>query len=85
MSPKSIAEAAFFPEYTCALHNKNAEVFAHISQSMTSAYIDWKGLPKDIIQHPGLDHDKEHRVIKRPIVHDSQLPSPPPDDVTSRP
>lgn len=63
MSAEAIPEEQFLREYTKELHNNNAAAFIGAGFSMSSGYVDWKGLLKDIISDLGLDPDKEHDLV----------------------
>lgn len=72
MSTEAIAATTFIREYTRELHNKNAAVFAGAGLSMTSGYVDWKALLREIIQDLGLDPDKEHDLVTLAQYHCNQ-------------
>ena len=72
MSTEAISEATFLREYTRELHNKNAAVFAGAGLSMTSGYVDWGALLKDIIVDLGLDPAKEHDLVTVAQYHCNQ-------------
>ena len=72
MSTEAIAATTFIREYTRELHNKNAAVFADNDLSMTSGYVDWKALLREIIQDLGLDPDKEHDLVTLAQYHCNQ-------------
>jgi Sir2- and TIR-associating SLOG family/SIR2-like domain len=63
MSTEAIPESEFLREYTRELHNKNAAVFAGAGLSMSSGYVDWKGLLREVIHDLRLDPEKEHDLV----------------------
>lgn len=63
MSTEAIPEAQFVREFTLELHNNNAAAFIGAGFSMSSGYVDWKGLLADIVKDLGLDPDKEHDLV----------------------
>lgn len=63
MSTEAISEEQFLREFTKELHNDNAAAFIGAGFSMSSGYVDWKGLLNDIVTDLGLDPDKEHDLV----------------------
>jgi hypothetical protein len=63
MSTEAISEEHFLREFTKELHNRNVAAFIGAGFSMSSGYVDWKGLLKDIVTNLGLDPDKEHDLV----------------------
>lgn len=73
MSSEAISESKFIREFTRELHNKNAAVFAGAGLSITSGYVDWKGLLREIIQDLNLDPDREQDLITLAQYHCNQV------------
>lgn len=63
MSIEAISKAKFLREFTKELHNDNAAVFIGAGFSMSSGYVDWESLLKDIVMDLGLDPKKEHDLV----------------------
>jgi NAD-dependent SIR2 family protein deacetylase len=63
MDTESIPEAQFIREFTKEIHNKNAAVFAGSGLSMSTGFVDWKGLLAEVIRDLGLDPTKEHDLV----------------------
>ncbi len=63
MSNESISEGQFLREFTKELRNRNVAAFIGAGFSMSSGYVDWKGLLKDIVTDLGLDPQKEHDLV----------------------
>lgn len=59
----AISEDILVREFTRELHNHNAAVFVGAGLSMSSGYVDWKGLLKEIISDLKLDPDKETDLV----------------------
>jgi NAD-dependent SIR2 family protein deacetylase len=72
MSTEAIPAATFVREFTRELHNKNVAVFAGAGLSMSTGYVDWKGLLSEIIRDLGLDPDKEHDLVTIAQYHCNQ-------------
>jgi len=66
---EAILPAVFIREYTKELHNKNAAVFAGAGLSMSSGYVDWAGLLKELIQDLRLDPEKEQDLVTLAQYH----------------
>jgi hypothetical protein len=63
MSTEAINEEQFVREFVKELHNRNAAAFIGAGFSMSSGYVDWKRLLKDIVTDLGLDPDKENDLV----------------------
>ncbi len=69
MSNEAISAETLIREYTRELHNKNTAVFAGAGLSMSSGYVDWRGLLREIIRDLGLDPEKEHDLVTLAQYH----------------
>lgn len=72
MSTEAISENVLVREFTRELHNRNAAVFAGAGLSITSGYVDWKGLLKDIVCDLGLDPENEDDLVTIAQYHCNQ-------------
>jgi hypothetical protein len=63
MSTEAISEEQFLREFTREIHNRNAAAFIGAGFSMSTGYVDWKTLLKDIVEDLKLDTNKEHDLV----------------------
>ncbi|MBC8508631.1 MAG: SIR2 family protein [Chloroflexi bacterium] len=73
MSNEAILPSTFIREYTRELHNKNAAVFAGAGLSMSSGYVDWKGLLREFIEDLELNPDDETDLVTIAQYHCNQV------------
>ena len=50
-------------DFTAALENRNAAIFAGAGLSIPAGMVEWKELLREIALDVGLDVDKEHDLI----------------------
>ena len=72
MSAEAVSESTFLREFTRELHNRNAAIFAGTGLSMTSGYVDWKGLLRNLITDLGLDPEQEDDLVTLAQYHCNQ-------------
>jgi hypothetical protein len=58
-----ISKERFVRQYTRAIREGNAAIFAGAGLSRTSGYVDWKNLLKPLAEELGLDVNKEHDLL----------------------
>jgi hypothetical protein len=58
-----ILKEKFIRQYTRAIREGNAAIFAGAGLSRASGYVDWKNLLKPFAEELGLDVDKEHDLL----------------------
>lgn len=66
------AHKELLDNYTKALINDNAAIFAGAGLSISSGYVDWPNLLRTIAKEVGLDVDKEHDLISIAQFHKNE-------------
>lgn len=63
MITSAITEKQFLRDFSKEIGSGNAAVFAGAGLSMSSGYVDWKALLKEVVEDLGLNLKKEHDLV----------------------
>lgn len=68
----AISRTKFLKDYSSAVIQGHAAVFAGAGFSATAGFVDWKGLIKDLAEEIGLDVNKEYDLVSLSQYYDNE-------------
>lgn len=68
----AISNSKFLKDYSNAVIQGHAAIFAGAGFSATAGYVDWKGLIRDLATEIGLDVDKEYDMVSLSQYYDNE-------------